>query len=417
MSWFSELFGSEEICSRDNATLEAYHATQALFQVGVSSEADAVSNEIADALGEPASSVGSLSFIAPNGRRFFPGVFEEVSLAEIRRRVDNLKMSNSGSRESEDKPRKSLLSLRNLYETDVRDLFTQKDLAAGSLFQVASQFNYLEFVHAGVTPEHGITGYLFDKTQGPACAMACAAGTLWRNYFVKVRPGTEAEGSDSFQRGQTHHCQFNGLSDVAADLNAALESATEISSTANDDSLNICNGYSSCKNPRRINGIVGTLSEVDRDAFRGKMKFGIQWKTEVTDAISRHIKNPETKKWENIKERVDHRVSQIFCSALALSKDNEIWQPLAELVLEAAYEATLGLAALNQQTPGASKNVFLTFLGAGAFGNETEWILRAIRRALILYQDFDLNVYFVHFGRRGELIEACRELEGEFNEA
>ena len=36
---------------------------------------------------------------------------------------------------------------------------------AGSVFQVASQFNCLEMVGPGVTPEHGITMYCKDKTQ------------------------------------------------------------------------------------------------------------------------------------------------------------------------------------------------------------------------------------------------------------
>ena len=54
----------------------------------------------------------------------------------------------------------------------------------GALFQVASQFNFLEMVGPEVTPADGITRYQWDRTQGPACAIACAAGTIWRNYFV-----------------------------------------------------------------------------------------------------------------------------------------------------------------------------------------------------------------------------------------
>ena len=39
----------------------------------------------------------------------------------------------------------------------------------GATFQVASQFNCLEFVGPSVTPEDGVTGYAWDKTQGPCC--------------------------------------------------------------------------------------------------------------------------------------------------------------------------------------------------------------------------------------------------------
>jgi hypothetical protein len=57
------------------------------------------------------------------------------------------------------------------------------------------------------------------------------------------------------------------------------------------------------------------------------------------------------------------------------------WEPLARLVLEAAYEATLLAGVLNARR-GASRRVLLTRLGGGAFGNEAAWITSAIDRAL-----------------------------------
>ena len=62
-----------------------------------------------------------------------------------------------------------------------------------AIFQVASQCNLLEMVGPSVTPESGVTGYYYDKTQGPACAISCGAGTVYRNYFV---PLTGAGGSN-----------------------------------------------------------------------------------------------------------------------------------------------------------------------------------------------------------------------------
>ena len=59
--------------------------------------------------------------------------------------------------------------------TDVRN--------AGSVFQVASQFNCLEMTGPGVSPARGISIYAHDPTQGPACAMSCPASTVLRNYF------------------------------------------------------------------------------------------------------------------------------------------------------------------------------------------------------------------------------------------
>jgi hypothetical protein len=62
----------------------------------------------------------------------------------------------------------------------------QRPENAGALFQVASQFNLLEMMSPSVTPEQGVTRYERDPTQGPACAVAAGAATIYRNYFAKV---------------------------------------------------------------------------------------------------------------------------------------------------------------------------------------------------------------------------------------
>ena len=56
----------------------------------------------------------------------------------------------------------------------------------GALFQVASQFNLLEMTGPSATPEDGVTRYSADHTQGPACAIAAGAATIYRNYFAPV---------------------------------------------------------------------------------------------------------------------------------------------------------------------------------------------------------------------------------------
>ncbi len=57
-------------------------------------------------------------------------------------------------------------------------LFIRNKALQGSLFQVASQFNVLEMVSPDVGPEAGVTIYENAHTQGPACAIACPAGTV-----------------------------------------------------------------------------------------------------------------------------------------------------------------------------------------------------------------------------------------------
>jgi hypothetical protein len=88
----------------------------------------------------------------------------------------------------------------NVVTGDVRQMH-QSPESAGALFQVASQFNLLEMVSPTVTPEHGVTRYQQDRTQGPACAIAAGAATIYRNYFAPV----------GGREGQTAERQFDGL--------------------------------------------------------------------------------------------------------------------------------------------------------------------------------------------------------------
>jgi hypothetical protein len=73
------------------------------------------------------------------------------------------------------------------------------------------------------------------------------------------------------------------------------------------------------------------------------------------------------------------------------------WKDFASLVLEGAYEATMWSAVLNTQQ-GVSNVALLTSLGGGAFGNEEEWIIAALRRALEMMTGYGLEVRLVCFG-------------------
>ena len=57
------------------------------------------------------------------------------------------------------------------------------------LFQGASQMNALEMVNMDVVPNDGINNYVDDPTQGPRTALACAPGTLIRNYWLPMISG------------------------------------------------------------------------------------------------------------------------------------------------------------------------------------------------------------------------------------
>jgi hypothetical protein len=124
-----------------------------------------------------------------NGSRHGIGTFELASLSDLRTRAP------AGF-----KARRT--TVRNVVG-DARALHSDPAFA-GATFQVASQFNLLEMAAPSVTPEHGVTRYASDRTQGPACAIAAGAATIWRNYFVPV-PGRPAA------HGQTATHQLNAL--------------------------------------------------------------------------------------------------------------------------------------------------------------------------------------------------------------
>jgi hypothetical protein len=119
------------------------------------------------------------------------------------------------------------------------------------------------------------------------------------------------------------------------------------------------------------------------DELRGRLRIGLHWDVEVTDA-----------------GRPFPLVSQAFCSALPVAYSQQApryWERFARLVLEAAYEATLWAAALKCARRRASKIVLLTSLGGGAFGNDESWIEAGLVRALKLASGFDLDVRLVSY--------------------
>jgi len=54
----------------------------------------------------------------------------------------------------------------------------------GATFQVASNFNCLEFIDANDNAKKGVSKYIYDLTQGPAASISALPGTIYRNYFV-----------------------------------------------------------------------------------------------------------------------------------------------------------------------------------------------------------------------------------------
>ncbi len=287
-----------------------------------------------------------------NGRAFSAGHFSTPSLAALRAGATGL--------------RKGRLRVQHEAIGDVLELHALPE-NEGAMFQAASQFNCLEFAGPEELPEDGVTQYDDDPTQGPACALAAGAATVVRNYFVEV------DGA----MGQTRDRQLNNLDQVQACLGP------------DGSCVEIRNGYT-FSDVSRLERLAAALAKFDRDELLGHVKIGLHRDVGVT--FERRFVEPQQ----------PSRVSQAFCSALPCGYTGgglELWEPLATLVLDAAYEATLLAATLDAERGRGSGKVWLTFLGGGAFGNDKRWIASAIRRALSLMRNRELDVRIAHYGR------------------
>lgn len=246
ITWFNKLFGFNEGPHQFNKTKEQFNKDLLGNQVLVSQV---------------------------NNQAYYVGKFTTPTLNELRNAgIAEIKKRGSG---------KTTYS-----HQDIGDVLLIHYNNTGATFQAASQFNCLEFANTRLTPSHGITIYEKDLTQGPACALACAAGTVVRNYFE-----------------QTPTNQINLLDDVQE-------------ATPNFDTKNywtITNGYSFTEpDGSKMDDFKQLLDDNSnlRNILLSKIKIGLHKNVGVT------FKDRFTKLNEN--ELVT--VTQVYASALAVAK-------------------------------------------------------------------------------------------------
>ncbi len=293
-----------------------------------------------------------------NSRQFICGKLEVPTLKQLKEQCNQIKLYNGQIKVEE-------------IVADVQELHCKVE-NKNALFQAASQFNLLEMVSPDISPEQGIDRYEFDYTQGPACAIACGAGTIYRNYFVKVNG----------QTGQTENNQIDCLDLIGKELdNNNLQLWT------------MRNGYALAdkKGLLTISNKIAQLSETEIEHLKEKLKIGIQWNTEVT------------------KSQTKHTVSQAYCSALpvAYCQSSQVyWEDFARIILEATYEATLYAGMLNMKNNN-SNLVYLTLVGGGAFGNAENWILSSLQKAIRKLKNVPLNIKIVSYGKSNFNLIKC----------
>lgn len=297
-----------------------------------------------------------------NGARYQFGTLETPTLAALRQSSECSRKESTAIRVSE-------------VVGNIQD-FHSVPSNHGALFQAASQFNLLEMINPDITPEQGIGIYEYDRTQGPACAISCGAGSIYRNYFVDVNG----------RIGQTKDNQIDCLFDIGQKFGNAHGRLWQMS-----------NGYAlpSSEGLREVNQLIENLTTEDYDQLKSLLRVGIQWDTQVTIHQSNNV------------------VNQVYCSALPVSYSffsQRDWEPFARMVLEASYEATFHAGLINYQNTG-NPLIYLTLVGGGAFGNDKKWIFDALRFSLLKFKSEPLDIRIVsHSNSNFELQQFIQSL-------
>lgn len=321
-------------------------------------------------------------FQLPNGRNISAGKFSMPSIAELRQRVSEGLASNNHIR----KLQKGKISVKNIVG-ESKSLHTSDIIPNGSVVQAASQFNYLEMPSPGGIPENGIECYKYDGTQGPACATACFGGTAYRNYLVPMQSFIDNENTPETRRGQIKSNQLNGLHLVEEYLESQFGLIP----------WKVKNGYIESKK-EQLTKLNEYLKEKDvQDKVLERVRIGVQANVQVTDETA-----------------FEKFVTQTYNSAISIGYSDvplQYWEPIARIVLDATYEATMLVGILNSiQLAKADNNdaeegrvnkVYLTKVGGGVFRNREEWIQSSMRRAFKKTAEYgiDLDVSIVHYRR------------------
>lgn len=262
-----------------------------------------------------------------------------------------------------------------------------------STFQAASQYNGLEFPSPHILPEMGITNYENDRTQGPNCALACAAGTLVRNYLVEYNR----------YKGQTKDNQINYLDDLLSELSKNVINEYQIDNISFKGGFFVKNGYTfvTKESLNDLNIFLNTLTIEEIEQYMSYIKIGIHKDVGVT------FINRDNTYWVQANHSNPPIVTQVYASAPSIAYntiklDTYEWNNLSQLLLNAQYESTIRVAFLNKIKHNKefnSNKVYLTFLGGGVYGNERDCILKAIARAINIAkkEKLGLQIYVCYY--------------------
>ena len=295
---------------------------------------------------------GSIITDKVNGKTWNAGIFTTPNITEIpkheKRGNGKLNIIFGSGRFSKNMGLIDILESQSLPEND------------GATYLAASNFNCLEFVNSHCTARYGISGYPYDKTQGPYCAIACGPSILYRNYFVEVAPG---------KKGQ-------------------LEKEVEL---LRDTPLIVEHGYVQ-------------LPSASQKEMKEK---NFNWSDETKYRVGSHANCPVTmtrKNGGNFKILDGTQIAHhVYAAAFNFYSDvsrSPFTEEISKHMLTAEYKATILCAwdnSIRYPNHAGSNKLFLTLLGCGVFGNRVADIATIIASLKDLIVDSGLDVYIVSY--------------------
>jgi len=330
----------------------------------------------------------------PNGRAYGAGEFNERSVPVLRAIIAAQQAGGyllpTGDVTITHQQVHDIMSLHGLEARYSAD-------APKVLFQAASRFNYLDSPPSPETaaPSCGVTQYLEDSTQGPACARACLAAAFYRSWYLSADDAG-------------HDRQMNGLRRVMDVINREGEY------------LRMEDGKVLAGPTLKAKGclpVVGAeLEKLVEDALMVGM-------TTDAEAILCASARPSS-----AHPNARGYVSTAWCASVPFWNrtvlENEAMVPLALAVVRALYKATL----LEAVSRGVDR-VYLTFVGMGVFlrlrsradlCEDSQRFIKeatyaAIRDAVTEVQQYDrkLDVRVLHYAPFGWDVRAIDAIEGE----
>lgn len=295
-NWFVDLFGFQESCD--------YEEVQNSFRV--KQRVNRLTGRIENVLELASSKKGEMQKMTNSGSAFDSwsvGRFRTPSLGELRGR--NVHVFNETDEDAYNKATSKKDNVQfpspSLPKTRLKLMIVTGDITkihgnyenCGCVIQVASQFNCLEMI-----PEHGVTAYASDRTQGPACCLCTQPAIVYRNYLMDWSQLFEHDNSslplegdtvtENKEYGQRADHQLDNADDLRAFLEEQIGSNEPLFWTqngymiANRDQLNQMQLWYSQQMMEKQQGKDGKRGNSLLDKAKSLLKIGIHEDIEVT---------------------------------------------------------------------------------------------------------------------------------------